>query len=243
MPNVFHFPSMDDQKSSSLYIILETPDSGGFEYLQNALKDSSESTFFYLPKSKSAQNGFQKLDNIVFWDDTEVPCFSLNESIPINSTSEFFLYFSPHLDLSDQFELLINELANQTHCEVGRVVSFINANELLKDRSNLQSWLDAVAHFSDVLCITNRSNENGKAVGSLLKRYEDMRYPMESYMISNSKRAKIDSILNPTARRMSHIFDSSDLLETDDKPLTDPYLIKLPNGKRAKAIPASLFAE
>ena len=75
MHNVFLFPSMDDQKSSSLYIVLETPDSGGFEYLENALKDSAEKTFFYLPKSKAAQNGFQKSDSILLWDDTEAPCF------------------------------------------------------------------------------------------------------------------------------------------------------------------------
>ena len=237
MHNVFLFPSMDDQKSSSLYIILETPDSGGFEYLENALKDSSENTFFYLPKSKSAQNGFQKSDSILLWDDTEAPCFSLNESIRIKSASESFLHFSPLLDLSDQFELLINELEHQTLCEVVRVVSFINANQLIKDSSNLQSWLDAVAHFSDALCITNRSNENGKAVGSLLKRYEDMRYPMESYIISNSKRAKIDNILNPTVRRISHIFDSVEMLETEETPFKDPYLITLPNGNRKKPLP------
>ena len=50
---------------------------------------------------------------------------------------------------------------------------------------------------------------------------------MESYMISNSKRAKIDNILNPTVRRISHIFDSVEMLETEETPFKDPYLITL----------------
>jgi len=134
-------------------------------------------------------------------------------------------------------KLLIKQIEKEPAYEIGRVISFINAEELLKGNSKLQSWLDAAAHFSDALCITNRSNENGKDVGKLLQRYEDMRYPLESYLISKSKRGKISNILNPTPRRISHIFDSPELLEAEDTPWKDPYLFELPNGRREKVIP------
>ena len=55
-------------------------------------------------------------------------------------------------------------------------------------------------------------------------------------MVSNSQKGKINSILNPTVRRISHIFDSPELLEDQESPLQDPYLVNLANGKREKVI-------
>lgn len=228
---------MDEQVGSYLHIILETPDSGAFKYLENALANSFENSLFYIPRTKIEERVAKESDNILVWDDRDIACFTLDEGSLINSNSESFLFFSSFLEISAQFEHLILELENQPSYKIGRVVSFIDAEKLCKISAMLQSWLDAVAHFSDVLCITNRNNKNGKAVGSLLKRYEDMRYPLESYIISNSKSAKISNILNPTARRISHIFDSPELLENEETPLSDPYLKKLPNGNRAKPIP------
>ena len=237
MLNAFLFRSMNEQTRVLLYIVIETPDSGAFEFLDISLKDSSEETFFYIPTSKNTKKGFYTAKNIYLWNDKEIPSFSLEELPRIKLESESFLFFSPLLDFSDQFELLIKQIEKEPAFEIGRVISFINAEELLKGNSKLQSWLDAAAHFSDALCITNRSNENGKDVGKLLQRYEDMRYPMESYLISKSKRGKIANILNPTPRRISHIFDSPELLEAEDTPWKDPYLSELPNGRREKIIP------
>ena len=237
MLNAFRSRSMNEQTRVLLYIVIETPDSGAFEFLDISLKDSSEETFFYLPTSKNTEKGFYTAKNISFWNDKGTPSFSLEELSQIKLESESFLFFSPILDISDQFELLIQQIEKEPAFEIGRVISFVNAEELLKGNSILQSWLDAAAHFSDALCITNRSNENGKDVGKLLQRYEDMRYPMESFLISKSKRGKIANILNPTPRRISHIFDSPELLEAEDTPWKDPYLLELPNGRREKNIP------
>ena len=232
---------MDEQVGSYLYIILETPDSGAFKYLENALANSFENSLFYIPRTKIEERVAKRSDNILVWDDRDIPCFTLDEGSLINSNSESFLFFSPILDISDQFELLIQQIEKEPAFEIARVISFVNAEELLKGNSILQSWLDAAAHFSDALCITNRSNENGNDVGKLLKRYEDMRYPMESYLISKSKRGKIANILNPTPRRISHIFDSPELLEAEDTPWNDPYLLELVNGRREKNIPVPFF--
>ena len=56
-------------------------------------------------------------------------------------------------------------------------------------------------------------------------------------MISQKKKGKLLNILNPTARRITHIFDSPDLLDSDEIPEDDPYLKKLANGKREKVVP------
>ena len=44
-------------------------------------------------------------------------------------------------------------------------------------------------------------------------------------------------ILDPTPRRLSHVFDSSELLDSDELPENDRYLEKLPGGDRARDIP------
>ena len=70
-----------------------------------------------------------------------------------------------------------------------------------------------------------------------------MRYPLETYVISHSKKGKINSILNPTAKRITHIFDAPEMLDDQDTPLQDPYLKILANGKREKLSPLLSFGE
>ena len=220
-----------------LYIILESPDSGGFEFLFNGLKDFNDQGFhFLLPEStKNKVNPDQK-ENITFWSDK----VSTNLSFNLNENEEntnLFLFFSPYINLTDQFEYLVDQIDKTAKVQIGRIISFLDANDLPEISPQFQLWLDAAAHFSDVLCISNRTNQNGKAVKMITDRYENMRYPMEKYLISQNKKGKLLNILNPTARRISHIFDSPDLLDSEETPQNDPFLKKLANGKREKGIP------
>ena len=237
MPNACHFRQMNEIESTDLYIVLETPQSGAIEYLINGMEDSIDKALFHIPKSQNLKRELKDSNKIVFWDDENPSSSSIELVEKTKGLEELFLFFSPFLDLSDQFESVCLDLKNREELLLSRVISFIDADRLENKDQTLQSWIDATAHFSDVLCITNRKNQNGKSVGDLFKRYENMRYPMETYVISSTKRGKIANILNPTTRRISHIFDSSELLESQDTPLSDPYLAKLANGNRQKSIP------
>ena len=53
-------------------------------------------------------------------------------------------------------------------------------------------------------------------------------------MISNSQKGKINSILNPTVRRISHIFDSPELLEDQEGPTIRPIPRKFGQWKTRK---------
>ena len=44
-------------------------------------------------------------------------------------------------------------------------------------------------------------------------------------------------MFNPIARRISHVFDSPELLEQDEIPESDPYLERKANGQRVRNIP------
>lgn len=237
MPNACHFRQMNEIESTYLYIVLETPQSGAIEYLINGMEDSIDKALFHIPKSQNLKRELKDSNKIVFWDDENPSSSSIELVEKTKGLEELFLFFSPFLDLSDQFESVCLDLKNREELLLSRVISFIDADRLENKDQTFQSWIDATAHFSDVLCITNRKNQNGKSVGDLFKRYENMRYPMETYVISSTKRGKIANILNPTTRRISHIFDSSELLESQDTPLSDPYLTKLANGNRQKSIP------
>ena len=237
MPNAF-LSQMKDNGSYFLYVIIENPDSGGFEFLLNGLIDSNEENFhFFLPESVRNKINPEYKKHSSYWPDNKE---SSNLSFNLSKNEEnpdLFLFFSPFLNLNDQFECLLDQIEKVSVIQISRVISFVNANIMSGPSPNLLLWLDAVAHFSDVLCFSNRTNENGKAIKKIMERYKDMCYPMETYLISQNKKGKILNILNPTARRISHIFDSPDLLDTEETPLNDPYLKKLITGKREKVIP------
>jgi hypothetical protein len=236
MPNAYLFKMMA-REDRFLYIILESPDSGGFEFLINGLKDFNDQGFhFLLPESTKNKVGPDQKENITFWSDKDSTdlSFNLNEN---EENTNLFLFFSPYMNLTDQFEYLVDQIDKTAKVQIGRIISFLDENILPEISPQFQLWLDAVAHFSDVLCISNRTNQNGKAVKMIIDRYENMRYPMETYLISQNKKGKLLNILNPIARRITHIFDSPDLLDSEETPQNDPFLKKLANGKREKGIP------
>jgi hypothetical protein len=224
--------------SDNLYVIIENPNSGALAYLNKSLADSVENSFFFiLPKSLNSgliQESYSQ--KIIFWNDRSESkiCY---QSENWEKGNDFFLFFSPFLDLSDQFESLIQEIELSQSFRLARVISFIDASILINEMQIIQDWIDGAAHFSDALCVTNRNNQNGSEVNKLFKRYEQLRYPMEKYTISLSQKGKVSGLLSESARRISHIFDPIDLLEEDDKPDSDIYLAKSPNGNRKKKIP------
>ena len=237
MLNAF-LSQMKDNGSYFLYVIIETPDSGGFEFLLNGLIDSNEENFhFLLPESvRNKINPEYKKHSSYCSDNKESSNLSFNLNKKEENT-DLFLFFSSFINLSDQFESLLYQIENVNVIQIARVISFVNANITSDLSPNLLLWLDGVVHFSDVLCFSNRTNENGKAVKKIIDRYENLCYPMETYLISQNKKGKILNILNPTARRISHIFDSPDLLDNEETPFNDPYLKKLVTGKREKVVP------
>ena len=222
---------------TEVYVVIESPNSGAFPYLYRALGDTPENPYtFILPeylRKETVEMG--NCINIRFLNDEH---FQLeHNTLSDKENNTLLLFFSPFHNLSDQFEHLAGEISSTESIHLIRVITFIEANLLIGLSSLTQSWIDATAHFSDVLCITNRSNKNGTDVGKLFKRYEQMRYPMETYTIAHSKKTQVTNILNSTTRRISHIFDPIDLLDDDENPEDDIYLRELPNGNREKYIP------
>jgi hypothetical protein len=222
--------------ATDLYVVLETPNSGALKYLLGDNLAVDDTSTFLLPKEKQSSESFSSTHNtFVYWEAKHNE--PLNFKLPSEaSENKIFLFFSPFFDLSTQFEALLETLEKESF-QLTRILAFIDANLLESISGNFLGWMDASAHFSDAICITNRTNQNGKYANELIKRYEQMRYPVETYILSDTNRRKMANVLNPRTRRISHAFDSAEMLEEEDTPQNDPYLRKLANGKREKTIP------
>ena len=213
-----------------LYLVIGTPNSDGISILSKHAEQDKEA------KKAQILLPSQNPDEICShsnWKWVEENFFF--ESSADKETEEWFLFLSNQFNLADQFEASLELLDSHNSLELARVISFINCDVL--DHKDIVEWMDGVAHFSDILCFSNRTNANGKKLNELIERYKSMHYPLESIILSKRKSIPLNQILSTIPRRITHIFEPSELLEDNDSPDQDCYLKKLPNGNRCRSIP------
>jgi hypothetical protein len=215
----------------TLHLILGTPNSERRSILSQANTSENPSYLFLLPRDLRLDDSLRsewtwKEDQFEFDDFPEDP------------VDEFFLFFSNEINLADQFEATLKVLENEQDLVVGRVILFINSELLTNASDQVFAWIDGAGHFADAICFTHRKNDNAAAISKCKERFETMRYPLETYVVGSKKPPSIVRILAPIHRRISHIFDSPDLLDPEDSPLNDPFLARMPNGKRERLIPS-----
>ena len=215
-----------------LHAVIGTPDSNRRATLSHASKHENDKTNcnFLLPTELECSNS-----NSTHWEwiDKQLKIKSLIR----DDINEWFLFFSNEIDVADQFESLKDLIDQKEELEIGRILTFFNTDYLIDITKDLQNWIDACAHFSDAFCFTNRTNQNSQGLSSIIERYKSMRYPLETFILAKTKDPPIDRILCPIARRISHIFDPVDILEPEDSSSEDPFLKRLPNGKRINPLP------
>ena len=215
----------------TLHLIIGTPNSERRSILSQASRPKNPSSLFLLPKEL-------RLDDCPCtewkWSQGQFEFTDCHED-PVN---EFFLFFSNEYNLAEQFEATLELLEKERELVVGRVILFINSDLLVSANDQVFAWIDGAGHFADAICFTHRKNDNAAAISKCKERFETMRYPLESYVIGSKKPPSLVRILAPIHRRISHIFDPPDLLDPEDSPQNDPYLARLPNGRRERSIPS-----
>ena len=213
-----------------LHIVIGSPDSARLHTLGQAFETSDlDSAFYLLPEELTPSDlpfclWTWRHDSYVF----ETPV----DRVP----NEWFLFFSNQVNVADQIEGLIRLLETKEELLLGRILLFVNANYLSKDKE-ITDWMDGCAHFADAICIFNRDNKNGVRVNYFTERYKSLHFPLEIFLLKKQKLASLSKILSSSTRRMSHVFDPLDLLEPDESPQNDPYLERLKNGNRKLPIP------
>jgi len=215
---------------------METPRANASGILLEATQEDSPSPEFYFPNSPPEES----LNKLTWSLGKKGAEDYLEFNQPLNSP-EIFMFLSHEISMADQLETILRFQKSNDQITMGRILLFIYAPVLLEEITSFQEWLDAVVHFSDAILFIDRTNENASAIKTLQERYTSMRYPLENYILAK-RNNPWSRILDPSPRRISHIFDDIELLDEDDYPENDRYLKKLPSGERERSIPL-IFAD
>lgn len=180
--------------------------------------------------------------------------------LPADAT-HVFLLLDGGANPVDQIEALAAWLPSAA-CELARVLCVVDCG-LAEKHAELLVWYDACIHFSDVVLLGRREGVANKWMSDFRRRYADQHLPCLFEMIKGGRVKNPPLLLEPEARRLSHVFDadewagidlrdvefgtgdedsdgeslSAEDIDPDDMPQVDPYLERKPGGGRVIAIP------
>lgn len=155
----------------------------------------------------------------------------------------------------DQVERFKTWLETQG-AELARVLCVVNC-QLAEKNPPLLAWYDACVHFADVVLLNKREGVENKWVSAFLEHFRKQFLPCLFELLKNGRVKNPALILEPQARRMSHVFDeeqdwvlttaageeideqeeTEDDEEVEAKPEEDPYFARRTGGRRVKEIP------
>ena len=134
--------------------------------------------------------------------------------------------------------------------ELARIVCVIHCG-LAARHHELLVWYDACVHFSDVVLLNRREGVDNKWMSDFQARYASQFLPCLFEFVKHGEVKNPAVVLEPQTRRMSHVFDEELNWEITGTPEedaegdeeveahleVDPYLDRLPSGRRLKEIP------
>lgn len=219
-----------------LYLVIETPGAGAFSLIETATSEDSPQPHLYI---HSLNQSDSKIENTGSFDleNGNVSFSGLN----ISTGQDNFVFLSNTFQLADQIESFVKLIEEEPEINMGRILTFIDSNILTSPPHQFEEWTDAVSHFSDCVLFVNRTNDNASAIQRVMDRYGNMHYPMETFILGK-KNNPWSRILDPTPRRLSHVFDPPELLDSEDLPENDRFLARLATGDRKRRIPL-IFAQ
>ncbi len=144
----------------------------------------------------------------------------------------------------------------QTGGELARVICVVNC-QLAEKNPPLLAWFEACVHFADMVLLTHREGVANKWLSEFLAHFQKQFYPCLFELVKAGRVKNPALVLDPQARRMSHLFDEEqewifrdgngeeidEQEETDDEdeveasPEEDPYLTRDAAGRRVKLVP------
>ena len=142
------------------------------------------------------------------------------------------------------------------NAELARVLCVVNC-QLAEKNPPLLAWYEACVHFSDVILLTRREGVANKWLSGFLGHFEKQFYPSLFELVKGGRVKNPALVLDPLARRMSHVFDADQEWvftdaegeeidedeetegdeEVEAKLEEDIYFVRDAAGRRAKRIP------
>ncbi|MEI6862186.1 MAG: hypothetical protein WCL04_08035 [Verrucomicrobiota bacterium] len=140
--------------------------------------------------------------------------------------------------------------------ELARVLCVVNC-QLAEKNPPLLAWFDACVHFADVVLLNRREGVENKWLSDFQTHFKGQFFPCLFELVKHGHVANPALLLEPQARRMSHLFDeepdwiftkadgqvledeedAEDDEEVEVTAAADPWLARDATGRRVKKIP------
>ena len=211
------------------------------------LAQSRQSALALLPAGEQAGAADARLGSLARWAWTD----GRIESPDLAGATHVFLFTDGRRNPVDQVEAFQAWLA-ASGGELARILCVIHCG-LVAQHKELLAWYDACVHFADVVLLNRREGVPNKWMSDFQARYAAQFLPCLFELVKAGRVENPALILEPQARRMSHVFDeepnwevtSADGEEEDEadeeeitaQPEEDPYLQRRAGGRRVKEIP------
>lgn len=187
-----------------VYIILGASDSGRrgvlADLIDGGLAEGDRPAVLLSAKEPGCEQD-AKFANVSRWSWHEG---AIGAVLPPGATHVFFVT-DGRLNPVDQIEALQAWL-KVVQAELGRVITVVNC-QLAEKHAALGAWYEACIHFSDVALLNRREGVANKWMSEFQARFKDLCFPCLFEIVKNGRVKNPVIVLDPQARRMSHIFD------------------------------------
>jgi hypothetical protein len=241
-----------------VYLILGATGSGRREVLADLIRDGldeSDRPAVLWSEDEPASDFDAKLPSATRWKWNTAEDNPIVAELPRDATQVFFITDGRQNPVNqvEHFKTWLDAQGG----ELGRVFCIVNC-QLAEKNPPLLAWYEACVHFADIVLLNKREGVENKWVSDFLAHFKKLFYPCVFDMVKDGRVKNPALVLEPQARRMSHVFDEEqnwiftnaegeeidEQEETDDedeeieaKPEEDPYFARRNGGRRIKEIP------
>lgn len=237
-----------------VYLILGAAGSGRRAVLTDLLSDgltAGETVSVMLASSEAASEADANLPGLVRWTWANK---QIEAELPRGVTHIFFIS-EGRSDPVDQIEAFVSWLELQGG-QIGRVFTVVNC-QLAEKTPALLVWYEACIHFTDIVLLNRREGVANKWMSDFQAHFKKQFVPCLFEMVKDGHIKNPALVLDPLARRMSHVFDDEQdwifkttegvIIDEDEDSAGDeeveatreeePYFARDAAGRRAKRLP------
>ena len=128
----------------------------------------------------------------------------IDAALPAEATHVFFVT-DGRLNPVDQIEQLHVWIA-AAGAELARIITVVNCR-LAERHPALLAWYEACIHFSDIVLLNHREGVANKWMSEFQTHFKKLYYPCLFEIVKAGRVKNPLIVLDPQARRMSHLFD------------------------------------
>lgn len=196
---------MNSTEKPLVYVILGAAGSGRREVLLDLIAGGfgdDDRPAVLLAAEEPAAEIDAKLPGVARWMWTQAS--SIEADLPEGATHIFFVTDGRRSPV-DQIEAF-KAWVEMKPVELGRVLTVINC-QLAAQHPSLRAWYEACVHFSDVALLNRREGVENKWLSDFRGFFDDQYVPCLFEFVKGGRVKNPALILDPQARRMTHVFD------------------------------------